>query len=844
MYPSTVSGGQVVFGWDYAAGVWSRVRFTFWASTHLQIQLGYFKVDSIQIQPSCNCAQVYTSIAAPFAQGDTPVIRVFVNGFDVSSNTLQISANPSNLQGTKMTVTVLVGASTSLKRIWLSWLAFSPTSASFGSYGGQFSQSKYSGTSNSDISNSLYQTPYIFHGFNLVSLSDSQPLSLTSSVDSNLVLTVTASRVIDDFSIVYIAVGVQPSKHCSQCGSGLIANGNNCVSSCDSGSYTYTYKDGGVACRTCSSKLKQVLSNGQCIQASTSATVTSTAVLPGNNSPSPSSSNQYFYPDPQPIILPTSTLVNSSATIPSYNYSPTSVGQAKPISCPYNAYYNGNECVCEVGFVWLKEKCQVPAVPSFTPTTINPPPSQPSTSSNTTSGAPSGTNQPISISNQTQTTPSNPSPSQPQQNPSSVSSVTCGSNSYNNGLGICVCSQGFYLQNGQCVSGSPCSANSHRNTDGTCVCDSGYTNYSGVCSKCPQGAFWSSSSNQCVFVCGQNSAYSSAAGACVCNSGYGLFGGACQLCPTGYFVISGYCVTCPVNSAYSSVSGKCDCQLGYFTNQWGICTQKCGTNEAYNSLTQSCGCLQGLGRVNGTCQLCPSGSTPASDGSSCSICGVNQALVGGICACQQGYAFNSAGVCIACASLQNGFLVNGICAVCPGSMIYNGNSCVCPVGKIAQGSSCLSQCQSDEVLDSKGNCYTCQTNQVISQGTCVCAPGYTLQPNGACGLSCSSGQFIFQGSACASCPLNTVFNSAINGCACPTGYYMDNYNTCQKLVLQGVTCPSGQYFDSNSGCLPCSSSCKTCKSATQCLTCSASGFSANSQGACIPTCGDGLIVGG
>jgi cysteine-rich repeat protein len=91
--------------------------------------------------------------------------------------------------------------------------------------------------------------------------------------------------------------------------------------------------------------------------------------------------------------------------------------------------------------------------------------------------------------------------------------------------------------------------------------------------------------------------------------------------------------------------------------------------------------------------------------------------------------------------------------------------------------------------------------------------------------------------------LNTIFNSAINGCACPTGFYMDNYGICQKLVLKQVNCPDGQYFDTTNGCTPCSSSCKTCKSATQCITCATAGFSANPQGICAPVCGDGIIAG-
>jgi hypothetical protein len=562
---------------------------SFWASCNSQLQLGYFRVDSIQTQPACNCAQVYTSIPTAFAPTDSPVIRVFINGFDLSSNALQISVSPSNLQGTKLTVSVTVGATTVLKRLWLSWLAFSPSSAAFGSYGGQYSQSKYSGSVSSDISNSLYQTPYLFLGLNLLSVSNSQPLVFSSAADSSFVLTVSASRVVDDFSIVYIAVGILPSLQCSACGSGLIACGSNCQSSCVAGSYPFTFNDGGVACRTCSPKLGQILANGKCVQGSmttstTTTTISSNIPLPNQSTPNPSSPpaiavlyNSIPIQAPAPALAPTPI----PSPPPTYTTSVTSKPSAPP-SCPANAFYNGNECVCDVGFVWVSNRCQAPVIPTSIPTIILNPGQQ-------FTPAPTPAPKPTIILSNTTSIPNPPQsqppvvqPSQPApqliypQNP--TNSASCGPNSYNNGLGICVCNQGCYLLNNSCVVGTQCNANSHRAADGTCACDTGFTNYSGVCSKCPPGALWSSSSSQCIYVCGQNSAYSASAAACVCNSGYGNLGGVCQTCPQGYFVSNGFCVTCPVNSGYNPSTTRCDCLSGFFTNQWGICATKCGTN--------------------------------------------------------------------------------------------------------------------------------------------------------------------------------------------------------------------------------------------------------------------------
>ena len=174
--------------------------------------------------------------------------------------------------------------------------------------------------------------------------------------------------------------------------------------------------------------------------------------------------------------------------------------------------------------------------------------------------------------------------------------------------------------------------------------------------------------------------------------------------------------------------------------------------------------------------------------------------------------------------------------------VIGGRSCGCAQGKVLQGMTCVSQCQSDELLDASGNCYTCSTNQVISNGRCVCKTGYSLNSCGVCTLSCGNNQFPFQG-GCAICPLNTIYKAEINGCDCPTGYYKDNFGVCQKLVLKPIDCPAGQYFDSNNGCSACPGSCKTCSSATKCTSCATAGYAPNSAGVCTPKCGDGLIIG-
>lgn len=54
----------------------------------------------------------YTSLTRAFTSQEQPVIRTFINGFDVTSNVLQLATAPANLEGTKLTIGISVGAAT------------------------------------------------------------------------------------------------------------------------------------------------------------------------------------------------------------------------------------------------------------------------------------------------------------------------------------------------------------------------------------------------------------------------------------------------------------------------------------------------------------------------------------------------------------------------------------------------------------------------------------------------------------------------------------------------------------------------------------------------------------
>ena len=123
-----------------------------------------------------------------------------------------------------------------------------------------------------------------------------------------------------------------------------------------------------------------------------------------------------------------------------------------------------------------------------------------------------------------------------------------------------------------------CPANSLWTNQG-CVCASGFSNVSGTCSRCPAMAFWSSQSQVCVYVCGLNAIYNKTLSNCVCIAGFGIdASGSCQQCTNNYYLINGYCATCPNNAFYNSQAKSCQCNAGYAISQQGFCLPKCSNS--------------------------------------------------------------------------------------------------------------------------------------------------------------------------------------------------------------------------------------------------------------------------
>ena len=93
-------------------------------------------------------------------------------------------------------------------------------------------------------------------------------------------------------------------------------------------------------------------------------------------------------------------------------------------------------------------------------------------------------------------------------------------------------------------------------------------------------------------------------------------------------------------------------------------------------MTDSCKCEEGLGRIQGKCQLCAANQRVDSDGL-CTACPANQQLIEGKCVCASGYVLTDNG-CVSCQKIQS-FSIDGICSFCAlGYNFVNGTCVISP----------------------------------------------------------------------------------------------------------------------------------------------------------------------
>ncbi|TNV75036.1 hypothetical protein FGO68_gene6423 [Halteria grandinella] len=151
---------------------------------------------------------------------------------------------------------------------------------------------------------------------------------------------------------------------------------------------------------------------------------------------------------------------------------------------------------------------------------------------------------------------------------------------------------------------------------------------------------------------------------------------------------------------------------------------------------------------------------------------------------------------------------------------------------------------SELCLNCNSPCITCKG----SATTCTwCIPGYTfIDSTSTCVQTtalteCPLGTIkdAYMG-FCRSCPdFCTACSSTDNCTACVRNYYLATTNNVNYGCFSPKSCPAGYRMDDAQGCLPCSSNCASCPSATVCNLCKDTYYLDTLTNQCTQTCPNG-----
>ena len=283
-------------------------------------------------------------------------------------------------------------------------------------------------------------------------------------------------------------------------------------------------------------------------------------------------------------------------------------------------------------------------------------------------------------------------------------------------------------------------------------------------------------------------------------------------CLRGFYLDSTKTFQCyPCTALYCDI---CD------TANPASCTT-CAAGASRNALTNTCACSVGYYPTGTTCTVCPIAcQTCSAPTGTCLTC-VNADLrdINRNCICIDGYFDNKEVNCVKCSSTCATCSSAAACTTCLATnfRVLQGNVCLCIPGYYelynADNSRTCQKCNPECLTCniSPANCLTCDAtrNRFLKlddngNPSCFCNPGFYSTDDGSCIQSnCNADPF------CSQC------EQGLRLCV----QCLSARNRIIKLPESICVCMDGFYPDLNNTCVPCSSGCLICRSATVCTSC-------------------------
>ena len=109
----------------------------------------------------------------------------------------------------------MVGSQTNVRKIWFSYIVFSPSEVGYASYGGIISETSFTGTGIKNFRNGINMPNYPLQG--LTKLNSGFSVGITSNIDSDFVYSYSVTGAPLTFSFSYVMIGTTLQAICSTC---------------------------------------------------------------------------------------------------------------------------------------------------------------------------------------------------------------------------------------------------------------------------------------------------------------------------------------------------------------------------------------------------------------------------------------------------------------------------------------------------------------------------------------------------------------------------------------------------------------------------------------------------
>ncbi|KAH0569439.1 Cysteine-rich membrane protein 2 [Spironucleus salmonicida] len=335
----------------------------------------------------------------------------------------------------------------------------------------------------------------------------------------------------------------------------------------------------------------------------------------------------------------------------------------------------------------------------------------------------------------------------------------------------------------------------------------------------------------------------------------------CTTCKPKFFLDRNQCLSCARNCELCTDANTCSqCQSKYYLNSDLTCSAcSPGCNKCTDgNLCQVC--LSGFSLQDGKCVKCPSKCSECTNDGICTQCNLSSVLINKACESCPAYCKNCSinGRCEIC--IDGYFLKNGKCTSCGAkcricksetecelcqphmsvSLASGKNTCqydycndINPCADTQYcvdthyGNKCYELPDHCMVADINRACSKCLPHFVLFQGTCQkCDKRCEYCTSSSHCDNCFDGYFVGEKYECLNCSIGCANCINEKRCyKCFEGYLLEN-GICQKQpVIQCSSeqiCPNGQYclsIQGSSECQSCPQNCKTCVSASSCMSC-------------------------